>query len=136
MNTKTLMKYIAEKLPNQGINMQWTIRGEVGSDEIDENKNLIAVCHCANQTEIIYGNFTYKLDCALTGQILINALTDEAMNEEVEALWDSLCTYIKSLRYADCDGVIVMEGTCGALNVEADELYHTFNIPFTLFAQF
>lgn len=136
MNTKTLMKYIAGQLPQQGINMQWTIRGEIGSDEIDENKNLLAVCHCGNQTEIIYGNFTYKLDCSLTGQILINALTEEAMNEEVEALWDALCTYIKSLRYADCDGVIVMEGTCGALNVEADELYHTFNIPFTLFAQF
>lgn len=130
------MKYIAEQIPNQGINMRWDIRGEIGTEEIDENKTLIAVCHCANQTEIIYGNFTYKLDCALTGQILINAMEQSDIDNEVEALSDALATYIKSLKYADCDGAIVMEGTCGALTTETDNLYFTFIIPFTLFAQF
>ena len=136
MNTKSLMKYVAGQLPNQGIEMQWDIRGEIGTEEVDENKTLIAAVHCANQTEIVYRNFTYKLDCALTGQVLLNALTPEAIEQEVEAIWDSLATYIKSLRYTDCDGAIVMEGTCGALMVETDNLYYTFTIPFTLFVQF
>lgn len=136
MNTNTLMSHIANQLPKQGLSMQWDIRGEIGSGEIDENKTLVAVCHVANQAEIVFGNFTYKLDCHLTGQILLNALEKEAIAAEADSLYDSLANYIKSLNYTDCDGAIVMEGTCGALMVETDNLYYTFTIPFTLFVQF
>lgn len=130
------MGYIAKQLPTQGVNMQWDIRGEIGSGEIDENKTLVAVCHCANQSEIIYGNFTYKMECYLTGQILLNALDKDALNNEVEALYDALATYIKSINYSDCDGAIVMDATCGALTVETNDIYYNFTIPFILFAQF
>ena len=130
------MSHIANQLPTQGISMQWDIRGEIGTDEVDENKTLVAVCHVANQTEIIYGNFTYKLDCHLTGQILLNALEQEAISAETDALYNSLANYIKSLKYTDCDGAIIMDATCGALMVETDNLYYNLSIPFTLYVQF
>lgn len=136
MNAKILMKYIAAQLPTQGVSLNWIIRGEADSESVDENKNMIAVTHCINQEEIVYGNFSYKLQCALTGQILLNALTPEEVNDEVSTLFNALATYIKSLRYTDCDGAIVMDATCGMLSTETDELYYSFSIPFTLFAQF
>lgn len=136
MTTKSLMKYIAGQLPSQGVEMQWDIRGEIGDQEVDENKTLIAVCHCANQSEIVYNNFTFRLDCALTGQILLNALSEEEIETEVNALYDSLALYIKSLKYTNCEGPIVMQGTTGALSVDKDSLYYIFTIPFTLFTQF
>ena len=80
MNAKILMKYIAAQLPTQGTSLNWIIRGEAGTDEIDENKNLIAVVHTIKQEEIIYRNFTFKMDCSLTGQILLNALTPEEID--------------------------------------------------------
>lgn len=67
MNAKTLMKFIAAQLPAQGISLNWIIRGEADSDAVDENKNMLAVTHCINQEEIVYGNFTYKLQCTLMG---------------------------------------------------------------------
>ena len=136
MNAKVLMKYIAAQLPTQGTSLNWIIRGEAGTDEIDESKNLIAVVHTIKQEEIIYRNFTFKMDCALTGQILLNALTPEEIDNEVSQLFNSVANYVKGLKYTDCDGIIVMEGTCGNVETTTDELYYTFAIPFTLFAQF
>lgn len=136
MTTKSLMKYVASQLPKQGISLNWDIRGEIGNENVDENKTLIAVCHCANQSEIIYNNFTFKLDCALTGQILLNALTTDKIEEEVNALYDAIATYTKNLKYTDCNGPVVMQGTCGALSVDVDSLYYTFSVPFTLYTQF
>lgn len=136
MNTKSLMKYIAQQLPAQGINLSWDIRGEIGNEEIDENKTLIAVCHCLGSNEIVYRNFTYNMNCQLTGQILLNCLSGDKISEEVDALYNALANYIKSLHYTDCDGAIILEGTCGALNVETDNLYYVFSIPFTLYTQF
>lgn len=136
MNTKSLMKYIASQLPNKGTTLNWIIRGEAGTDEIDENKNLIAVVHCTKQEEIIFRNFTYKLDCALTGQILLNALTQEQIDTEVAGIYDTIADFVMSLKYTDCDGAIVMEGKCGNVETATEELYYVFSIPFTLFAQF
>lgn len=136
MNTKSLMKYIASQLPNNGTALNWIIRGEAGTDEIDENKNLIAIVHCGKQEEIVYRNFTYKLECALTGQILLNTLTQEEMDNEVSALFDTIADYVMSLKYTDCGGVVVMEGRCGNVETTTDELYYVFSVPFTLYAQF
>ena len=136
MNTKSLMKWVAEQLPTQGINMQWDIRGEIGTEEVDENKTLIAVCHCIGQNELIHGNFTYRLNCALTGQILLNALTQEDIDNEVNALFQSMAVFVKGLKYTEADSAVIMQGTCGNVETETDNLYFSFAVPFTLYTQF
>lgn len=136
MNIKNLLKYIISQLPTEGINLNWIIRAEVDTDEIDENQNLIALMQCVNQSELIYDNGTYKLDCNLTGQILIGALTTEEIDAELHAVYQSLFDYIKLLNYSNCDGAIVMDATIRNLELGVDNLYYTFTIPFTLYVQF
>lgn len=136
MTTKTLMKLIADLLPNQGETLNWVIRGEIGDDDIDENKNMIAVVHCASQEEIIYNNFTFKLSCALTGQVLLNALTPEQIHDETTALYKALVSLIGSLKYTELGDSTVLEGTVGVLETDTNELYWNFSVPFTLYVQF
>lgn len=136
MTVKKLMEYIASQLPQHGSEMNWIIRGEVGTEEVDENKNLIAVTNCIAQSEIIFANFTYKLDCQLVGQILLNALTGEQLDNEVSALYEALSNYVKSLHYTDCNGPIVLQGVCNNIETSTDELYYNFTVPFTLYVQF
>lgn len=136
MNIKNLLKHIISQLPTKGVNLNWIIRAEVDSDEIDENQNLIALMQCENQSELIYDNGTYKLDCNLTGQVLISALSTQEIDAELHAIYQSLFNYLKSLNYSDCDGAIVMDATIRNLDLGVDNLYYTFIIPFTLYAQF
>lgn len=135
-NSKSLMNYIASQLPTQGVQMQWDIRGEVSNQEVVEDNTLIAVCHCDTQREMIYGNFTQELTCNLTGQVMLNALSINDLDTEVQSLFDSLAKLVKSFRYTEANGPLILDGICSNVTTEIDNLYYTFNIEFTLHVQF
>lgn len=135
MNIKILTKYIANQLQSQVDNF-WILRGEITNEEIDENKNGIAVVHVDKQEEIVYRNYTYRLEGALTGQIMLNAMTVAEIDQKVENITHALITYIKSLKYTEVESCVLIEGKAGNVATDTDEIYFTFSIPFTVFAQF
>lgn len=135
-NTKSLMQYIASQLPTQGVIMQWDIRGDVSNQDIVPDNTLIAVCHCDKQSEIIYGNYTQELTCTLTGQVMINALSISDIDTEVQALFDALSTLLKSYRYTEANGPLILDGVCSNVDTTIDNLYYVFAIDFTLHVQF
>jgi hypothetical protein len=135
MNIKILTKHIAQELQSQVDNF-WILRGEVTNEEIDENKNGIAVIHVNKQEEIVYHNHTYRLEGALTGQILLNSLTPDEIDQKVENITNALIIYIKALKYTEIDNCVLLEGISGNVATETDEIYFTFSIPFTVYAQF
>lgn len=129
-----LAKYINDNQPESLFT--WDIRGEIPEDEADDNKNLIAVLHMLTQQEIIKGNYTYKLELALTGSALIGEYAKIDIINEVAALGNYLIQEAQKLTYADIGGVIIIEASPQLVQTSADGVYINFNIPLEVICQF
>lgn len=139
MTTNTdLLNALAAQIPyDPSASLAWIIRGELGSDEIETDKSLIAVLHLIGQNEVVQGNFTLALDCALSGQIIIGTATISEIKKEVEKLYNSVALWLKEFRYTEVLESVVIEGKpSGNLESGVDGLYYTFTIPFTLIVQY
>lgn len=139
MTTNTdLLNALAEQIPyDPSASLGWIIRGELGSDEIETDKSLIAVLHLIGQNEVVQGNFTLALDCALSGQVIIGTATISEIKKEVEKLYNSVALWLNEFRYTEVLDSVVIEGKpSGNLESGVDGLYYTFTIPFTLIVQY
>lgn len=139
MTTNTdLLNALAKQIPyDPSASLAWVIRGELGSDEIETDKSLIAVLHLIGQNEVVQGNFTLDLDCALSGQVIIGTATINEIKKEVEKLYNSVALWLKEFRYTEVLESVVIEGKpSGNLESGVDGLYYTFTIPFTLIVQY
>lgn len=139
MTTNTdLLNALAAQIPyDPSASLAWIIRGELGSDEIETDKSLIAVLHLIGQNEVVQGNFTLALDCALSGQVIIGTATISEIKKEVEKLYNSVALWLKEFRYTEVLESVVIEGKpSGNLESGVDGLYYTFTIPFTLIVQY
>lgn len=139
MTTNTdLLNALAAQIPyDPSASLAWIIRGELGSDEIETDKSLIAVLHLIGQNEVVQGNFTLALDCALSGQVIIGTATISEIKKEVEKLYNSVALWLKEFRYTEVLDSVVIEGKpSGNLESGVDGLYYTFTIPFTLIVQY
>lgn len=139
MTTNTdLLNALAAQIPyDPSASLAWIIRGELGSDEIETDKSLIAVLHLIGQNEVVQGNFTLALDCALSGQVIIGTATISEIKREVEKLYNSVALWLKEFRYTEVLESVVIEGKpSGNLESGVDGLYYTFTIPFTLIVQY
>lgn len=139
MTTNTdLLNALAAQIPyDPSASLAWIIRGELGSDEIETDKSLIAVLHLIGQNEVVQGNFTLALDCALSGQVIIGTATISEIKKEVEKLYNSVALWLKEFRYTEVLESVVIEGKpSGNLESGVDGLYYTFTIPFSLIVQY
>ena len=133
-----LLNRLAEHIPyNPSASLEWIIRGELGSDEVETDKSLIAVLHLISQNEVVQGNFTMQMDLALSGQALIGTASISELRKEVEKLYNSVAVWLREFRYTEVLEAVVIEGKHnGNLESGTDGLYFTFTIPFTLIVQF
>lgn len=139
MTTNTdLFQELARMIPyNPASKLEWVIRGDVSSDEVENDKSLIAVMHLLSQYEVVKGNFTMQLDCALSGQVIIGTATTSEIKKEVEVLFYSVMAWLKELHYTPVLDAIVIEGKHnGNLETGIEGLYYTFTIPFRLIVQY
>lgn len=139
MTTNTdLLNTLAAQIPyDPSASLAWIIRGELGSDEVETDKSLIAVLHLIGQNEVVQGNFTLALDCALSGQVIIGTATISEIKKEVEKLYNSVALWLKEFRYTEVlEGVVIEGKPSGNLESGVDGLYYTFTIPFTLIVQY
>lgn len=138
MTTNTeLLNELAAQIPyNPSADLEWIIRGELGNDEIETDKSLIAVLHLVGQNEVVQGNFTLALDLALSGQVLIGTATISDLRKEVEKLYNSVASWLRDFSYTGVLDAIVIEGKMsGNLESGVDGLYYTFSMPITLIVQ-
>lgn len=139
MTTNTeLLNELAAQIPyNPSADLEWIIRGELGNDEIETDKSLIAVLHLVGQNEVVQGNFTLALDLALSGQVLIGTGTISDLRKEVEKLYNSVASWVRDFSYTAVLDAIVIEGKMsGNLESGVDGLYYTFSMPITLIVQY
>ena len=136
-NTESL-NALAQQIPyDPSASLEWIIRGELVSDEVEHDKSLIAVLHTTAQSEVVEGNMTLRLDCSLTGQAIIGTAPLSALRLEVERLYNTVATWLRDFRYTEVLEAVVIEGKPnGNLETGVDGLYFTFSIPLTLIVQF
>lgn len=139
MTTNTdLLNELATQIPyDPSAELEWIIRGELGSDEVEHDKSLIAVLHLTGQNEVVQGNFTMSLDCSLSGQAIIGTATLSELKNEVEKLYNAVAVWLRDLHYKEVLEVVLIEGKLnGSLESGVDGLYYTFTIPITLIVQY
>lgn len=139
MTTNTnLLNEICASIPyDPSANLEWKIRGELSSDDIETDNSLIAVLHLIGQNEVIQGNFTMSLDCAISGQVVIGTATISDIKNEVEKLYNTVAEWVKGYNYTEIlDAVIIEARMNGNLECGIDGLYYTFTIPINLIVQY
>ena len=139
MTTNTdLLNELAASIPyDPSAELQWIIRAELDSDEVETDKSLIAVLHLTGQSEVVEGNFTMSLDCSLSGQILIGTATISNLKREIEKLFNAVMVWLRTFRYTEILDAVVIEGRpSGNIESGVDGLYYTFSIPFNLIVQY
>lgn len=115
---------------------RWCIRGEIPNEEIDENKNLIAVLHLTAQDEVIPRNKTLRLSCSLTGQVLVGEYTVEAIKREIELLELHFNEYLLDAHFKEVEDAILIEANANGVETSTENLYLNFSIPCEIVAQF
>ena len=136
---RSFLKKIAFELSEQqpiDSNRDWDFRAEVPTDEIDENKTLIAVLHLTSQNEVVKFNHTLALDCSLTGQILIGEMTQAEVMDEVQEIWVAVQEYLLDVSMMPVEDAILLQATTGGVETGVDGYYINFSIPITFYAQF
>ena len=139
MTTNTdLLNELAKSIPyNPSSELEWIIRGELSSDEIDTDKSLIAVVHLIGQNEVVQGNYTFSLDIALSGQVVIGTATITDIKREVEKLYNTVAEWLREYKYTEVLDTVVIEGKMsGNLESGTEGLYYTFTIPINLIVQY
>lgn len=139
MTTNTdLLNELAKSIPyNPSSELEWIIRGELSSDEIDTDKSLIAVLHLIGQNEVVQGNYTFSLDIALSGQVVIGTASITDIKREVEKLYNTVAEWLKNYKYTEVlDSVVIDGNISGNLESGAEGLYYTFTIPIDLIVQY
>lgn len=139
MTTNTdLLNELAKSIPyNPSSELEWIIRGELSSDEIDTDKSLIAVLHLIGQNEVVQGNYTFSLDIALSGQVVIGTATITDIKREVEKLYNTVAEWLREYKYTEVLDTVVIEGKMsGNLESGTEGLYYTFTIPINLIVQY
>ena len=139
MTTNTeLLNELAAQIPyDPSAELEWIIRGELATDEIETDKSLIAVLHLIGQSEVVQGNYTLALDVALSGQAIIGTASIYDLRKEVERLYNSVAVWLRGFRYSEVLDAVVIEGRPnGNLESGVDGLYYTFTIPFALIVQY
>lgn len=139
MTTNTeLLNALAASIPyNPSAALQWIIRGELATDEVETDKSLIAVLHLTAQDEVVKGNYTYSLDCSLSGQALIGTATITELRAEIEKLFNTVVEWLKSFKYSEVlDAVVIDASISGNLESGTEGLYFTFTIPLNFIVQF
>ncbi len=114
----------------------WDIRGEIPNEEIDENKNLIAILHLKTQDEIIPNNKTMRIFADLSGQILIREYSNETIKKEVAQIEEYIQGFISSLYFYEVQDALILEANSSMIETATDEIYLTFNLPLEFVIQF
>lgn len=115
---------------------EWCFRGTLPNDEVDENKTLLAVLHCTSQDEVVKFNHTLRLDCNLTGTILIGEMTTGDVQDEVMKIFSAAQLYFKSLAMQPIEDAILLQAIAHGVQTEIDGYYMSFTIPVEIYAQF
>lgn len=129
-----LLEELASELNNRLTN--WDVLAEIPNDEILENKNMIAILHMTENEEVIKGNKTFRLDLAMTGQIMLKEYEKQFIVEQVKELEQTVATFCKELHYSEILHCVLIEGTSNLIEYGTSDIYMNFTIPFELIVQF
>lgn len=124
-----LMQEVLSDFP---IEEGWVFRAEYTKEEIDETKNMLAVFHVVAQDEMLTGHKTYKMVCALTGQMMMSSMPLSDFHANVGEIYTRLATQMAGYDYTVKEGCQIIHADCELAEVADDALYYTFDIPFTL----
>lgn len=132
---KAIAAQLEEQQPSDALR-KWMIRGEIPSEEVDENKTLIAVLHLNSQEEVVKFNYTFRLNCSLTGQILINEMGQSELIDEAHKIWVTLNEYLRTLQMKSIEDTIVLQAVAHGVETSIDGYYVNFSVPIEIYAQF
>lgn len=136
-NTELLNELAGQIVQDTTASLQWIIRGELATDEAETDKSLIAVMHTVSQDEVVAGNMTMRLQCALTGQAAIGTASINTLRADVEKLYNTVLVWLTTFKYTEVLDTVVIEGLpSGNIETATEGLYYTFTIPFQLVVQF
>lgn len=126
---------LVKLIKNKGIE-PWTLTAELG--ELKESKDLLCYFAVTNQNVIIYNNSTLQLDCELVGTLLFENRTTEEARVLCSELYDAALQVFKSIeRYEELEcGVVWLDCNPMMPQTETDDMYYSFRLPITIFAQF
>lgn len=134
---EALNQIAAELKKNQPESIfHWDIRGEIPNEQIDENKNLIAILHLKSQDEIIPNNKTMRIFADLSGQILIREYSNETIKKEVAQIEEYIHGFISTLNFYEVEDALILEANSSMIETATDEIYLTFNLPLEFVIQF
>lgn len=129
-----LLEELAKELNSRLTN--WEVLAEIPNNEILENKNMIAILHMTANDEVIKGNKTFRLDLALTGQIMMQEFTKEFIIEQIKEIELTVANFCKELHYTEAKDCVLIEGTSDLCEYGQSDIYMNFTVPFELIVQF
>lgn len=127
-NNQLMKEMLTDFEPQEG----WDFRAEYTKDEVDETRNMLGVFHIVGQDEMLVGHKTYKFVCALTGQMMMSAMTLSDFHRNVGEIYDRLSAQMAGYNYTIKEGCQIIHADCELAEVAEDGLYYTFDVPFTL----
>lgn len=100
------------------------------------DRTMIGIVSFNTSSEEVYGNRTQRMDGQLTGQIMIEQLTNEEVLKVLNDMQRILYDYIKSMRYTELGDAVIIQGTCDSIITQQKTPYYEFVMPIQLIVQF
>lgn len=114
--TSLLANALSQQQPNNSL-LNWDFRGEV-ADMVEYDNTLIGIVSFSTSTEEVYGNRTQRMEGSLTGQILIEQMTNADVLLCLNQLQTIIYDYIAGLRYTELGDAVIIQGTCDSILTE------------------
>ena len=130
-----LAQLISAEQPADSIR-NWNFRSVISHEEVDENKTMLAVLHSTGQQEVVKFNHTFRLDCHLTGTILIGEMSNMDIQDEVMKVFHATQSYFNGLSMVPIEDAILLQAVAHGVESEIDGYYMSFTIPIEIYAQF
>ena len=118
------------------ISTDWKIAADLG--DLENNKDLLAYFAVSNQNSIISNNATMQLDCEVVATVLFEQRSKEEITELMSNLYNGVVDAIDGIKkYEELDcGAVFLAVNYQIPQTETDELYYSFRLPLTIYAQF